>query len=256
MPTVRPAPSARAAARLREPLLPAPPSTATVGVIPRARYSRTTRAVRAGAPQTSLTDMASSSGMSSGSFATMERRKRIAVPSQGTCSDVAVPGCEVVGDPQRGEGQGYEGGDPVPHHQAEGRLRSDLLDHPDQHPARPGDRVLHLAAAGDDPGDLGPHPGPVADVLVVQLLEARGVEVEPAHPDPHLVGADLRRRVQAPGSLGQHALRLENSVHAHGACGAVIHGPPQCRTQPIHRPDTKILRRHGWPSNDSFRYAG
>ena len=79
-PMVSPAPACRAAARLMEPDFPAPPMTATV--IP----SSTTRAVRAGAPQTSITESARSAGRSSGMTAAIDRPKRTAYPSQGTCS--------------------------------------------------------------------------------------------------------------------------------------------------------------------------
>ncbi len=81
---------------------------------PRAALRSTTRAVAAGAPQTSRTASETASGRSSGSTAAMERAKRIAVPSAGTCSDAAVPAGQPVGEAQRREGEGDEGGDPLP----------------------------------------------------------------------------------------------------------------------------------------------
>ena len=200
--------------------------------------------------------MASSSGMSSGSFATIERRKRIAVPSQGTCSE--VPSQEARSSVIRSGVRVSETRVAIrsPTARPRGDSGPTSSTTPIEHPAGPGDRVLHLAAAGDDPGDLGPHARSVPEVLVVQLPEARGVEVEPAHPDPHLVRADLRRCVQAPGSLGQHARRAREL----GARPRRVQcGDPwssSVRPQPIHRRDTKILRLRCWPCNDSFRYAG
>ncbi len=88
-PTVRAAPASRAAASDSDPLLPAPPITATVGPPSPASgeaYRPTTRAVSAGAPHTSNTASASSGSRSSGSTAAIERANRIAVPSHGTCS--------------------------------------------------------------------------------------------------------------------------------------------------------------------------
>jgi hypothetical protein len=76
------APAARAAASDRLPDFPAAPRTTTR----RAPVRSTTRAVVAGAPHTSRTASDTASGRSSGSTAAMERAKRIAVPSAGTCS--------------------------------------------------------------------------------------------------------------------------------------------------------------------------
>src|SRR4051795_6411529 len=82
-PIVRLAPACRAAARDSDPDLPAPPMTATTG----STYDRTTRAVSAGAPHTSITDNDSSGGRSSGITAAIERPNSTAYPSAGTCSD-------------------------------------------------------------------------------------------------------------------------------------------------------------------------
>lgn len=91
-PTVRPAPARRAAASDSDPLLPAPPITATFtgrgspSRCRRATCSATTRAVSAGAPHTSSTARDSSGCRSAGSTAAIDRANRIAYPSQGTCS--------------------------------------------------------------------------------------------------------------------------------------------------------------------------
>ena len=83
---VRRAPASLAAARLSEPDLPAPPMTATTGPGCVSAYCSTIRLVMAGAPQTSITARLSSLGRSSGMTAAIERPKRTAYPSAGTCS--------------------------------------------------------------------------------------------------------------------------------------------------------------------------
>ena len=154
-PMRRPAPASAAAASESEPDLPAPPRTHTVGATPRAAYSPTTRATRAGAPQTSMTMRARSGLRSSGSRAAMDRPKRIAWPWAGTRSERPSQPAQAVGDDERGQGQRDQRGDPVADGQAERRLGADLVDRADEHAAGPGDRVLHLAAGGDDVEDLG-----------------------------------------------------------------------------------------------------
>ena len=127
-----------------------------------ASYAATTRAVSAGAPQTSITARASSAGRSSGSTAAMERPNRIGVAVAGTCSlrpsqRAARPRCAAGSGSAR---PGWRRGRP-----AAGRAgtRADLLDGADQHAAGAGHRVLHLAALGDDLQHLGadaPSPSP------------------------------------------------------------------------------------------------
>jgi hypothetical protein len=60
--------------------------THTTGSIPRSAYCRTTLAVSAGAPQTSMTASAKEAGRSSGSFVAIVRPNKIAYPAHGTCS--------------------------------------------------------------------------------------------------------------------------------------------------------------------------
>ena len=111
-----------------------------------ASYCSTTRLVRAGAPQTSITARLSSLGRSSGMTAAIERPNRTAYPSQGTCSERPSQPGEAVLDDERGQGQGDQGGDAVADRQAERRLGADLLDGADEHAAGAGLGVLHLAA--------------------------------------------------------------------------------------------------------------
>ena len=69
-----------------------------------------------------------------------------------------------------------------------GESGPDLVDHAGEHAAGPGDRVLHLAAAGDDAEHRGPHrPRPSPPVASRELAERRGVQVQPVHRDPDLV---------------------------------------------------------------------
>ena len=125
----------------------------------------------------------------------------------------AVPARQAVGDPQRGERQGHEGGDALTLDQAQGGNRADLVDDADEHPARPGDRVLHLAAGADDLQDGGAHGLAVAAARLGQLPEGRGVEVQSLYRDAHLVGPDRGVGVQPLRRLGQHAGGLEHPVH-------------------------------------------
>src|SRR5262249_5485666 len=75
-------------------------------------------------------------------------------------------------------------------------LRADLGDAADQHPARSGDGVLHLAARLDDLHHL------LADVAPgrLELAERRGVDVEVIDVDRELVGPQRRAR-GAPSRL-------------------------------------------------------
>ena len=47
-----------------------------------------------------------------------------------------------------------------------------------------------------------------------QLAVGRGVQVQPVHRDPDLVGPDHRAGVQPPGGLRQHPGGLEHPVQA------------------------------------------
>ena len=85
---------------------------------------------------------------------------------RGHLLGAAVPAREPVGDRQRGEAQRHQAGDPVADREPEGRLRPDLVDDADQHPARTRDRVLHLAALRDDREHLRPDRLAVAGVRV------------------------------------------------------------------------------------------
>ena len=145
----------------------------------------------------------------------MDRPKRIAWPLGRDLLAAPVPPLEPVGDAQRRERERHERRHPVPHREPERALRPDLGDRADEHAARPGDRVLHLAAGRDDVEHLGADRVPVAVVLLGQLAEGRRVEVERLDVDPHLVRPDLRPRVEAgsppaaarPGVPGRGAAR-------------------------------------------------
>ena len=225
-PTVRAAPARRAAASDSEPLLPAPPSTATVTLVRRPYAARTTRSVSAGAPHTSSTARASSRSRSSGSTAAIERANRIACPARGTCSLRPSQPAQPVGDRQRRQGQRDQRGDPVAGLEPQRRLGPDRLDGADQHAAGAGDRIVHLAAGTDDLQDLGADRRAVAAVLLRQLPEAGRVEVEPLDRDPHLVGADLR----IAGPAARPPAAAHRPVRAPGA-----DRPVTSRTSPVSR---------------------
>ncbi len=137
---------------------------------------------------------------------------------------VAVPAGEVVLDDQRGQGQRHQRRDMVAHGEAERGPLPHLLDGADQHPARSGDGVVHLAAAADDLEHLGADGGTVATVLLLELAEGSRVEVEALHADAHLVVEDLPGGVEPVGCLGQHAPGLEHPVQADRITEIACHG--------------------------------
>ena len=91
-----------------------------------------------------------------------------------------------------------------------------LLDGADEHAARAGLGVLHLAAAADDVEHLGADRVAVAVVLALELAERRRVEVEPLDADPDLVGPQLAAGVEPDRGLRQHAAGLEHPVQPDG----------------------------------------
>ena len=96
-------------------------------------------------------------------------------------------------------------------------VRTHLLDHSDQHAAGTGDRVVHLAAGTNDLGNLGAHGSTVTTVLVGQLAETGGVEVESAHSHADLPCAQRRVGVELPRGLREHAHGLQDTVETDGA---------------------------------------
>ena len=149
---------------------------------------------------------------------------RVAVA--GDLFAAAVPSRESVVQQQRREGQRDERRDPVADPQPQGRLSAHLVHDAGEHPARAGDRVLHLAPRGDDFCHLGLHGRPVPGMRQRELPERGGVEVQPSDSDRDLVGSDRRRRVESPGGLRQHADRFENPVRADRSTQRLHHRPP------------------------------
>ena len=155
----------------------------------------------------------------------------------------AVPARQAVLDHQRGQGERDQRGDPVAHRQAQRRLRADLLDGADEHPARAGLRVLHLAARGDDVEHRARTASPSPSTWVpLELAERRRVQVEPLDADPHLVGPQLRRvssrsaacgsttrssrtRCNPVGSLARTKFLLGNSILDGTICGVSLDRP-------------------------------
>jgi hypothetical protein len=83
-------------------------------------------------------------------------------------------------------------------------VRSDGLHLAHEHATRSSDRVVHLPSGADDLPHLCTDSFPIATVLVVQLAEARGVEVESMHPDTDLSPVEVRTRIQPPCGLREH----------------------------------------------------
>ena len=212
-PTVRrAAPASRAAARHSDPDLPAPPITATVGVRRTADHDPGGQRRRAAHVHHRE---ASSGARSSGRTAAIERPNRMAYPSHGHLLAAAVPPREAVLDDERRQGQRHQGRDPVADREAERGRLPHLLDGADQHAARAGDGVLHLAAARRrSRAPRARTASPVAVVRALELAERGGVEVEPLDPDPDLVGPQLAAGVEPLGGLRQHHPLVEHPVQA------------------------------------------
>ncbi len=138
------------------------------------------------------------------------------VAAAGHLLAVAAPAGQLVGDRQRGQGQRDQGGDPVAGAQAQRRVGTDLVHRADEHAAGAGDRVVHLAPLCDDLAYVAAHRRAVPAVGLAQLAEARRVQIQPLHRHPHLVGADVRMRVQPPCGLRQHPHRLPDPMQSDG----------------------------------------
>ena len=128
--------------------------------------------------------------------------------------------------------------------ETEGGLGADLLDDADEHAARAGDRVLHLARGSAMISRTSARIGvAVARVLVEQLTEARGVEVEPLDPDPDLVGLQRRVGVEAMGGLGRTPAGSRTRCSPTGEEGRVGHRGILSRTSGEHAGDLPV---NGW----------
>ena len=204
---VRRAPASLAAARLSEPDLPAPPMTATTGPGCVSAYCSTIRLVMAGAPQTSITARLSSLGRSSGMTAAIERPKRTAYPSAGTCSLLAVPAREAVLDDERGQGEGDEGGDAVADRRPRGDSGPTSSTVPTSMPPEPVSGFCILPRVATISSTSRRTASPSCVVLALELAERRGVEVETLDADAHLVGPQLLAGVEPLGCLRQRPPR-------------------------------------------------
>ena len=147
-------------------------------------------------------------------MAAIVRPKRMACPSQGTCSLRPSQRARPSVIDQRGQAERDQGGDLLPDLDVQGGLRTDLVDGADEHAARPGHRVLHLAPVGDDLEHLGADGVTVAVVLGEQLPERGRIEVEHARPRPG------PRPARSPGSASSRV----------AACGSTPRGSmTRCR---------------------------
>jgi hypothetical protein len=66
---------------------------------------------------------------------------------------------------------------------------------------------VHLAPGGDDPPDIVADREAVAPVGLTKLAIGRRVQVEAVDANPDLIVGELRRRVETPGGLREHARR-------------------------------------------------
>ena len=129
--------------------------------------------------------------------------------------DVLVDGQNLV-DAQRGQGQGHQGSDLVPHLQIPIlQVLADIGHGADEHTAGAGNRVLLLAPLGHDAHDH------LADLLFVaaagllDLGEGGGVDVQGLNVADDLVGVENVHVVVDPvRRLGEHALGLDDAMGA------------------------------------------
>ena len=220
---VREAPASLAAARLREPDLPAPPMTATTG----ASYSSTMRLVMAGAPQTSMTARLSALGRSSGMTAAMERPKRTAYPSAGTCSllpsQPARPSSMTSGVRVRETRVATRS--PALRPRGDSGPTSSTV--PTSMPPEPVSGFCILPRVSTISRTSRADLVAVVVVLLLQLAEGGGVEVEALDADADLVGPQLLAGVEPLGGLREDDGLVENSVQPGRVAGTHGKAPPQ-----------------------------
>jgi hypothetical protein len=191
--------------------LPAPPMTATVGASP-----LDVPADHPGGQGRSAADVhdhhRERAGQIVGHLGHDRAVEQDRVAVAGDLLAAAVPVAQLVVDDQRRQGERHQGRDLVADRElVVVAVGTDLLDDPDEHAPRSGHGVVHLAPCGRSRG-LGAHGVAVAEVLVGQLAEARGVEVEALDPDADLPRVQVGAGVETPRRLRQHAARLEDSV--------------------------------------------
>jgi hypothetical protein len=73
---------------------------------------------------------------------------------------------------------------------------------------------VHFAAGLDDLPDVLPDDSAVAVVLLRQLAEAGGVQVQPFDVDPNLIGPQLGSWIELPGRLRKQSDGRQHPVQA------------------------------------------
>ena len=226
-PDVCAAPARRAAASDSEPLLPAPPITATDG--PRARTppppGRSAPARRRRPSPPSPARPGRSSGMRGGDRAAEQDR----VPSAGTCSERPSQRASPSVITQRRQRQGHQGGDPVAHLQARAAT-----------PGRPRRRRRRACRRSRSPGSASCR-GP---------RRSRAPPARTASPSPSCLAASWRndaasrlsRSTRIRTSSGQSSRRVSSRS---AACGSTPAGAStRCR------PDRRRRSRGGPSASD------
>ena len=127
-------------------------------------------------------------------------------------------------DPQRRQRERDQRGDAVAHGEVVGGrvARADLPDPADEHAARAGDRVVHLAALPDDAGHLLADAGRVAPTASEICLKQAESMLSASTSMDELVVAERQVRVEPVGALGEHA---GGGDHAPQSIG--VHGGPR-----------------------------
>ena len=96
-------------------------------------------------------------------------------------------------------------------------FRTNVFNLPDKHAAGPGHGIMHLASGSDDVENLSSNRSAIPTMLIGQLPEAGGVEIQTMNPDAHLTLVQWRRGIQPPGGLGQHTFGFDDSMQTDGA---------------------------------------
>ena len=115
-----------------------------------------------------------------------------------------------------------------PDGEAERRLRADLVDRADQHAAGAGDRVLHLAAGGDDVEHLGADRVPSPRVLLSSCRNDAASRLSLSTAIRTSSGQSSGSGVEPVGRLRQHPARRRapGAGRPGGVCVTVKNSPP------------------------------
>ena len=126
---------------------------------------------------------------------------------------------------------------------------ADLGHRADQHPARPGHGVVHLAPLGHDPLDLAGDPRRVAAGRLAQLAKGGRVEVQALDVEP----ASRRPRCAGRCPAAARAAGTRPGRRAHGAGRSGRRGSAACGSRPASSRPYRRRERGNWTSAQDVR---